>query len=131
MHRIDDWLGVNDKNDMHTPALLRTSMAYSSPSLYQFLMYLAKYNEEEPDHFNVSSEQIKALAFGIHWFVNGDINKVVQKLFLCCRSGINISNIRKGISSCQHDGLLLPIYTPDEVKCFFEVGESQDGGIGM
>lgn len=124
LHRIDDWLGVNDKNDMHTPALLRTSMAYSSPSLYQFLMYLAKYNEEEPDHFNVSSEQIKALAFGIHWFVNGDINKVVQKLFLCCRSGINISNIRKGISSCQHDGLLLPIYTPDEVKCFFEVGES-------
>jgi hypothetical protein len=124
LSRIDHWLGVNDENDMHTPALLRTSMAYSSPSLYQFLMYLAKSKEENPDNFYLSNEQIKSLAFGIHWFVVGDINKVVQLLFSCCKNGINISNIRKGISSCQHEELLLPIYTPEEVKYFFEVGES-------
>lgn len=124
LSRIDRWLGVNDENDMHTPALLRTSMAYSSPSLYQFLMFLAKSKEEESDHFYLSNEQIKALAFGVHWFATGDINKVVQMLFLCCKNGINISNIRKGISSCLHDELLLPIHTPEEVKCFFEVRES-------
>ena len=124
LSRIDHWLGVNDENDMHTPALLRTSMVYSSPSLYLFLMFLAKSSEEKPDKFQLTGKQIKALAFGIHWFNRGDSNKVVQELFNCCKDDFTLSNIRKGISLCQYKGLLIPIFNPEEISNFFVVGDS-------
>ena len=124
LSRIDCWLEVNDENDMHTPALLRTSMVYSSPSLYLFLMFLAKSSEENPNKFQLTGKQIKALAFGIHWFNRGDSNKVVQELFNCCKDVFSLAKIREGVSLCQYKGLLIPIFTPEEVCNFFVVGDS-------
>lgn len=132
LQRIDQWLGVKDNGNLKTPAHLRTSIVQSNTELYLLLMYLARKEELSPEQFQVSYLEMRSLAFTIHWFSN-DPNKCVQAIFSRCNNLVTLHNLLQGVSRCQHDCLLLHIYSPEEVKGFFEIKHSsrwrwQDGG---
>lgn len=120
LSKVDEWLGVNDKSDLKTPSLLRTLIARNSPDIYLLLMYFA-YKEKEID---LKPEEIKALAFCLHWFAN-DKKGCVQEVFTRCKDGINIENIQTALSRLMHDCKLLHIYTPEEVKNFIVIEASE------
>lgn len=121
--RIDKWLGVYDEGDLRTPSVLRTIIARNSPDVFLLLMYFAF--EDIKNHIELTSIQIKALAFCLHWFnANNDKKGCVQEIFKHCKEGVNLLNIQKGISQLMHDCKLLHVYTPSEVRNFIpQIGE--------
>ena len=123
LEKVDKWLGVKDDNDFRTPSILRTIIARNSPEVYLFLMYLARKDMESL--LSLSVDEIRALAFLLHWFGNDDKKKCVQEIYQRCKKGINMSNISKGISQLMHDCNLLHVYTSKEVKNLFPIGESE------
>ena len=119
----DDWLGVSIEYSYSTPSVLRTTIARNSPDVYLLLMYFAYKDIASP--IELTSSQIKALAFCLHWFtVNNDKKGCVQEIFRRCKDGITLTNIQKGISQLMHDCKLLHIYKPEDVRGFVtEMGE--------
>lgn len=123
--QIDDWLGVSKEYSCRnrTPSVLRTTIARNSPDVYLLLMYFAYKDIASP--IELTSSQIKALAFCLHWFTaNNDKKGCVQEIFRRCKDGITLTNIQKGISQLMHDCKLLHIYKPEDVRGFVtEMGE--------
>ncbi len=120
LEQIDKWLGIDGEEPNKTPSILRTSIARNSPDVYLLLMYFA-YNKS---YIELTTSQIRALAFCLHWFAN-DKNGCVQEIFRRCKDGITFDNIIKGISRLMHDCKLLHIYTPEEVRGFVpNIGEN-------
>ena len=131
--KVDEWLGVNDKSDMKTPSLLRTLIARNSPDIYLLLMYFAY--KDLKNGIDLRPEEIKALAFCLHWFAN-DKKGCVQEVFSRCRSGINVMNIQIALSQLMHDRKLLNIYTLEDVEHFehsikIEASEKWQLGQGL
>ena len=118
LDKVDEWLGVKENSELRTPSILRTIIARNSPDVYLLLMYLAKKDLESP--INLTVQEIRALAFLLHWFGN-DRKKCAQEIFYRCNNGINRSNILKGISRLMHDCQLLHVYTPTEVQKFIVI----------
>lgn len=113
--KVDEWLGVNDKSDLKTPSLLRTLIARHSPDIYLLLMYFAY--KEIQEGIDLKPKEIKALAFCLHWFAK-DKKGCVQEIFTRCKDGVNLTNVRKGVSRLMHDYKLLHIYNPTDVAIF-------------
>ena len=111
LKKVDEWLGTKEDNDLRTPNILRTIIARNSPDVYLLLMYMARKDMEKP--INLSADEIKALAFMLHWFGN-EKNLCVQEIFYRFKNGnsINMPNILQGISILMHDCHLLHVYTP-------------------
>lgn len=122
LDKIDEWLGVKEDTDLRTPSILRTIIAQNSPDVYLLLMYLASQDAKSP--INLTGQEIKALAFLLHWFGN-DKKNCVREMFYRCKKGINRQNILMGISRLMHDCLLLHVYSPMEVQHFFAIEESK------
>ncbi len=122
LEKVDEWLGTKDDGDLRTPNILRTIIAQNSPDIYLLLMFLARKDMQSP--INLSNYEIRALAFLLHWFGN-DKKLCVQEMFHRCKNGINLSNVLKGISRLMHDCHLLHVYTPEEVKTLFYIGDSK------
>lgn len=117
LEQIDKWLGVEGDEPSRTPSILRTSIARNSPDVYLLLMYFAYENIKSP--IELEASQIRALTFCLHWFTaNNDKKGCVQEIFRRCKEGINLYNIRNGISKLMYDGKLLYIYNPKEVSVF-------------
>ncbi|MCD8289897.1 MAG: DUF262 domain-containing protein [Prevotella sp.] len=126
LQKIDDWLGVSDDPKSSTPRILRTSIARKSPDVYLLLMYFA-YKDLQEDGIALKPEEIRALAFGLHWFCIKDRQqKCVQGIFSRCKDGIKKENIQKGIARMMHDGNLMHIYSFDEVKDPIEIKGTED-----
>lgn len=121
LEEVDEWLDVKGDAELRTPSILRTSIAQDSPDIYLLLMYLAKKETE----LQIRPEEIRALAFLLHWFGN-DRRKCVIEIFKQCKNGISRKNILKGISNLMHDYQLINIYSPEEVQHFFEINDSKD-----
>ena len=121
LDKVDEWLGVKDDTELRTPSILRTIIVRNSPDVYLLLMYLASKDLEASIALTI--QEIRALAFLLHWFGN-DKKKCVQEIFNQCKKGVNRQNILKGISGLMHDCQLLHVYTPTEVKQFFVIEES-------
>ncbi len=123
LEQIDIWLGVDGENPNRTPSILRTIIARNSPDVYLLLMYFAYENIKSP--IELTTTQIRALAFCLHWFTaNNDKKGCVQEIFKRCKDGIKFNNIQKGISRLMHDCKLLHIYSPKEVMEFVSnIGE--------
>lgn len=115
---IDKWLGVLEEDDnTKTPALLRTSIARNSPDVYLLLMYFA--NENLNHNIDLKDNEIKALAFCLHWFTSRNDEKgCVQEIFRRSKEGINLNNIKEGIVNLMHNCQLLHIYNVEELKAF-------------
>ena len=126
--KVDEWLGVNDKSDMKTPSLLRTLIARNSPDIYLLLMYFA-YKDLQTG-IDLKPEEIKALAFCLHWFSN-DKKGCVQEVFSRCKNGINVANIQTALSRLMHDCKLLHIYTLEDVKHFIKIEASEKWQLGQ
>lgn len=126
--KVDEWLGVNDKSDMKTPSLLRTSIARNSPDIYLLLMYFA-YKDLQTG-IDLKPDEIKALAFCLHWFSN-DKKGCVQEVFSRCKNGINVANIQTALSRLMHDCKLLHIYTLEDVKHFIKIEASEKWQLGQ
>ena len=126
--KVDEWLGVNDKSDMKTPSLLRTLIARNSPDIYLLLMYFA-YKDLQTG-IDLKSDEIKALAFCLHWFSN-DKKGCVQEVFSRCKNGINVANIQTALSRLMHDCKLLHIYTLEDVKHFIKIEASEKWQLGQ
>ncbi|MBP5424438.1 MAG: DUF262 domain-containing protein [Paludibacteraceae bacterium] len=124
LEKVDSWLGVKENNDFRTPSILRTIIARNSPEVYLFLMYLAQKDIESP--LSLSVNEIRALAFLLHWFGNDDKKKCVQEIYQLCKKGINMLNILKGISQLMHDCNLLHVYSTEEVRMLISIGEPKD-----
>lgn len=122
LEKVDEWLGVTEEGDLRTPKIMRTMIAQNSPDIYLLLMYLALKDRESA--IELSAKEIKALAFLIQWFGN-DKKLCVQEIFRRLQKGINLPNIQKGIARLMHDCLLLHTYTPDEVRRFMTIGDSE------
>lgn len=122
LSKVDEWLGVNNQSNFRTPSLLRTLIARNSPDVFLLLMYFAYKDIQEG--INLKPEEIKALAFCLHWFAN-DKKGCVQEVFIRCKNGIDIQNIQKAISRLMHDCKLLHIYNPTEVKSFITIEASE------
>ncbi|MBO5631087.1 MAG: DUF262 domain-containing protein, partial [Aeriscardovia sp.] len=123
LDKVDDWLGVKEETDLRTPSILRTIIARNSPDVYLLLMYLACKDAKSP--INLTIQEIRALAFLLHWFGN-DKKSCAQEMFYRCKKGINRQNILRGISRLMHDCQLLHVYTPTEVQQFFVIEESRN-----
>lgn len=120
LKRIDEWLGVSDDGAFRTPAFLRTIIARNSPDVYLLLMFFAYEDIKKP--IELTSSQIKALAFSLHWFTAyNDKKGCVQEIFRRCKEGINLINIQKGIARLMHDCKLLHIYKSSEVDNFITI----------
>ena len=126
LEKIDEWLGVCGMEADRTPSILRTTIAQKSPDVYLLLMYFAYENIKSP--IELTSPQIRALAFCLHWFAaNNDKKRCVQAVFRRCKEGITLENIQKGISRLMHDCRLLHIYSPEEVRGFVpNIGEKSN-----
>ena len=122
LEKIDEWLGINDISELKTPSLLRTIIAHNSTDIYLLLMYFA--DKDLQKKIDLTSEEIKSLAFCLHWFAN-DKRACVQEIFLRCKDGINITNIQMAISRLMHDCLLLHIYSVEEIKDFVRIETSE------
>ena len=123
LDKVDEWLGVKEDTELHTPSILRTIIARNSPDVYLLLMYLANKDVQSPINLNI--QEIRALAFLLHWFGN-DKKSCVQELFYRCKKSINRQNILMGISRLMHDCQLLHVYTPTEVQQFLVIDESKN-----
>lgn len=121
--KVDEWLGITGESEHRVPSILRTMIARSSPEVYLLIMYFAQKDTEFP--IELKADEIKALAFLLHWFGNNKKN-CVQEIFTRCKQGINLQNILIGISKLMHDCQLLHIYTPDEIKGFATIGRSRN-----
>ena len=121
LDKVDEWLGVKENTELRTPSILRTIIALNSPDVYLLLMSLADKDSEAS--IDLPAQEIRALAFLLHWFGN-DKKKCVQEIFNQCKKGINRQNILKSISRLMHDCQLLHIYTPTEVQQFFAIEET-------
>ena len=121
LDKVDEWLGVKGDTELRTPTILRTIIVRNSPDVYLLLMYLASKDLEASIALTI--QEIRALAFLLHWFGN-DKKKCVQEIFNQCKKGVNQQNILKGISGLMHDCQLLHVYTPTEVQQFFVIEES-------
>ena len=126
--KVDEWLGVNDQSDMKTPSLLRTLIARNSPDIYLLLMYFA-YKDLQTG-IDLKPEEIKALAFCLHWFSN-DKKGCVQEVFSRCKNGINVANIQTALSRLMHDCKLLHIYSLEDVKHFIKIEASEKWQLGQ
>lgn len=126
--KVDDWLGVNDIGELRTPSILRTILARNSPDVYLLLMYFAYRDLKTP--IDLKAEEIKSLAFVLHWF-NTDNNKkgCVKEIFSRCRETINKRNIQTGLSCLMHDCKLLHLYSPSDVLDFIEIKDNHDWRI--
>ncbi len=122
LEKVDEWLGVKENTDFRTPNILRTIIAQNSPDIYLLLMYMARKDMESP--INISVDEIRAVAFLLHWFGNNK-KLCVQEIFNICKKEITLINIQKCISRLMHDCNLLHVYTPDEVCRLFVIGESK------
>ena len=116
LDKVDEWLGVKEDTELRTPNILRTIIAQNSPDVYLLLMYLASKDAKSP--ISLTVQEIRALAFLLHWFGN-DKRSCVQEMFYRCKKGINRQNILMGGSKLMHDCQLLHVYTPIEVQQFF------------
>ena len=123
LDKVDEWIGVKEETDLRTPSILRTIIARNSPDIYLLLMYLASKDAKSP--INLTIQEIRALAFLLHWFGN-DKKSCAQEMFYRCKKGINRQNILRGISRLMHDCQLLHVYTPTEVQQFFVIEESRN-----
>ena len=123
LDKVDEWLGVKEETDLRTPSILRTIIARNSPDVYLLLMYLA--SKDAKSSINLTIQEIRALAFLLHWFGN-DKKSCVQEMFYRFKKGINRHNILMGISRLMHDCQLLHVYTPTEVRKFFTIEESRN-----
>lgn len=122
LKKVDHWLDVDNPSClMRTPTILRTNFSYRSNQAYLFLMFLAQREIKDGEYY--PKEYIKALAFLIHWF-SLDKSRCVQEFFQATTNRFNLERIRMGISSLQHDGYILPIYTPDEFKKALKISDS-------
>ena len=75
LDKVDEWIGVKEDTELRTPSILRTIIARNSPDVYLLLMYLANKDVKSP--INLTVQEIRALAFLLHWF--GNDKKVVSK----------------------------------------------------
>ena len=124
LEKVDKWLGVHEEvGDLHTPSILRTIIARNSPDIYLLLMYFACKDKESP--IDLSADEIRGLAFLLHWFGN-DKKHCVQEIYCRCKNGINLSNVLKGISRLMHDCHLLHIYSPEEVQKLITIKDSKE-----
>lgn len=123
LDKVDEWLGVKDDTELRTPSILRTIIARNSPDVYLLLTYLACKDLEAS--IDLAIQEIRALAFLLHWFGN-DKKKCVQEMFNQCKKGVNRQNILKSISRLMHDCQLLHVYSPAEVQQFFTIEESKN-----
>lgn len=125
LNQIDEWLGVNQEGELRTPAILRTVIAHKSTQLYLLLMYWAKISIEHPECVDLSSEQVRAIAFTIRWFHNNEDAIILAMMKRTSKEQkINMPIIQQVLSRSMHDCHLLHIYTPDELSKFFEIGNS-------
>ncbi len=122
LKKVDEWLDTKEDSVLRTPNILRTIIARNTPDVYLLLMYMARKDMESP--INLSAHEIKALAFMLHWFGN-DKRICVQEIFYRFKNGINMQNILQGISRLMHDCHLLHVYTPEDVKKLFTIGNSK------
>ena len=123
LEKIDTWLGVNDQDEMRTPAILRTIIARNSSEIYLLLMYLAY--KDIQSGIDLCSQDIKALAFYLHWFnANDEKRRCVQEIFSRFKTGITRTNILMGLSRLMRDCKLLHVYTPDEMRMFIKIEDS-------
>lgn len=76
LDKVDEWLGVKEDSKLRTPNILRTIIARNSPDVYLLLMYFARKDAESP--INLTVQEIRALAFLLHWFGN-DKNVVYKR----------------------------------------------------
>lgn len=116
--KIDDWLGVSNTDELRTPRILRTLIATNSPDVYLLLMYLACKDLQSP--IILSSDDIRSLAFGLHWLSNDKL-KCARKIFEYCKKGINRENIQRGLFELMYEGYFLPVCSPKEVEEFMEI----------
>lgn len=82
LDKVDEWLGVKEDSKLRTPNILRTIIARNSPDVYLLLMYFARKDAESP--INLTVQEIRALAFLLHWFGN-DKRRCVQEMFYRCK----------------------------------------------
>ena len=126
LEKVDEWLGVKENDNLRTPRIMRTFIARNSPDIYLLLMYLAHVDNQSP--IELSAEQIRALAFLLHWF-SDDKKQCVQVIFDQCKNGITYPNISQGLSQLWHDGFLINVYKPEEVKKFISINEFENHNI--
>lgn len=127
LDKVDEWLGVKEDSELRTPNILRTIIARNSPDVYLLLMYFAKKDAESS--INLTVQEIRALAFLLHWFGN-DKRRCVQEMFYRCKKGINRQNVLMGISRLMHDCQLLHVYTSTEVQQFLSIEDSKNWRLG-
>lgn len=127
LDKVDEWLGVKEDSKLRTPNILRTIIARNSPDIYLLLMYFARKDAESP--INLTVQEIRALAFLLHWFGN-DKRGCIQEMFYRCKKGINRQNVLMGISRLMHDCQLLHVYTSTEVQQFLSIEESKNWRLG-
>lgn len=129
LRRIDQWLEVTNPDESRTPSILRTSIARNSPDIYLLLMYFAYKDLQSP--IDLTSSDIKSLAFGLHWFhANNKKKDCINEIFRRCKKGLNTENIQRGISRLMHDCKLLHVCTPLDLQNLFVIKGDKDWHIG-
>lgn len=128
MTKVDSWLGVTCGEYAPThlggaPAFIRTSIARNSPEVYLLLMYFA--SRAISDGSLVSGEDARGLALLLHWF-GRDKKAAVTMVFNHLKENGETDSIRKGLSACFGSELLIPVYSPYEMRQFFEIERDRD-----
>ncbi len=128
MTKVDSWLGVTceERDPIHrggTLAFIRTSIARNSPEVFLLLMYLA--SRAISGGFQVSGDDARGLALLLHWF-GRDKKAAVTMVFNHLKENGETDSIRKGLSACFGSELLIPVYSPNEMRQFFEIERDRD-----
>lgn len=117
--KVDKWMGVSENS---TPPILRTSIVRNSPEVFLLLLWLAY----QSDIGNLTENQIKSLAFAIHWYSRNQA-KVSEVVFRYIKNkGKTIESIRQAIALCVSDNSMMRVFKPDQIrelidlKCFPE-----------
>ena len=126
LKKIDEWLGIDKDNPNGMPAFIRTSIARKSPEVFLLLMYLA--SEELEGKMAVSDEEARGVALLIHWLGTDEKNKAAaaRTIYKYIRNTGDSTALRRGLSECLAMNYILPVFSPDEIPCFFTISNDSD-----
>lgn len=125
--KVDAWLGVTGNNGVPLPegmpAFIRTSIARNSPEVFLLLMCLASKSIDRDS--GISGEDARGLALILHWF-GRDKKAAAAMVFNHLQEKADTESIRRGLSACFGSELLIPVYSPGEMRSFFEISPDRD-----
>ncbi|MFZ4596009.1 MAG: hypothetical protein ACOYOF_17250, partial [Verrucomicrobiaceae bacterium] len=99
-----------------------TSIAMSSREVYLLLLHFAKRRLEGEAAPAGWATAMQALATIIHWFAP-EKAKVANRVYLRCRDGMDLDNIRTALMEAHSAGEMHTIHAPEAVEAFVRLPE--------